>query len=87
MSRRSSGLPTASRPKWGNVRSGFGIQYGDILPVTYSQIRFSPPGSVKLTINAPSLLDPLSALKQNGESADALGNLYVLDPHLRSPYS
>jgi len=73
--------------EWGTVRAGFGIQYGDILPVTYSQIRFSPPGSVKLTINAPSLLDPLSAVKQNGQSADALGNLYVLDPALRSPYS
>jgi hypothetical protein len=72
---------------WGLVRAGFGIQYGDILPVTYSQIRFSPPGSVKLTINAPDLLDPLSGLKQNGETADSLGNLYVLDPGLRSPYS
>jgi hypothetical protein len=72
---------------WGVVRSGFGIQYGDILPVTYSQVRFSPPGSVKMTIPAPDLLDPLKAVKQSGEAADARGNIYELDPGLRVPYS
>jgi len=73
--------------EWGMARAGFGVQYGDILPVTYSQVRFSPPGSVKFTINAPDFLDPLNGQKQNGQPADALGNLYVLDPNLRSPYS
>jgi hypothetical protein len=72
---------------WGALRGGFGIDYGDIFPVTYSQVRFSPPLSEKLTISAPDLLDPLSSLKQTGETADALPNLYLLDPKLRSPYS
>jgi hypothetical protein len=73
--------------EWGLLRAGYGLQYGDILPVTFSQIRFSPPGSVKLTIPAPNLLDPLGGLKQGGGSADARGNIYELDPGLRSPYS
>jgi hypothetical protein len=73
--------------EWGVLRGGYGVEYGDVLPVTYSQIRFSPPGSTKYTINAPDLLDPLGAVKKSGAAADALGNIYELDPNLRSPYS
>ncbi|MGH9629578.1 MAG: TonB-dependent receptor, partial [Bryobacteraceae bacterium] len=72
---------------WGVLRGAYGLHYGEILPVTYSQIRLSPPGSVKLVIPAPDLLDPLSGIKQTGEQADARGNLYLLDPELASPYS
>jgi hypothetical protein len=73
--------------KLGVVRSAYGLQYGDIFPVTYSQVRFSPPLSVKLAIPAPDLLDPLAGLKQTGQQADARGNLYLLDPELATPYS
>ncbi len=81
------GLAYRLPAQWGVLRGGYGLQYGDILPVTYSQIRFSPPGSVKYTINAPDLLDPLGGLKMSGAAADARGNIYELDPNLRSPYS
>jgi hypothetical protein len=73
--------------KWGVLRGAYGLHYGEIFPVTYSQIRFSPPGSTKFAIPAPDLIDPLTSLKQSGRAADALGNLYVLDPNLSSPYS
>ncbi len=73
--------------RWGMVRGAYGLHYGEILPVTYSQMRFSPPGSVKLTIPAPDLIDPLRSLKQGGQTADALGNLYLLAPDLVAPYS
>lgn len=72
---------------WGALRGAYGLHYGDILPVTYAQVRFSPPGSVKLAIPAPDLLDPLAGIKEGGMAADARGNLYVLDPELASPYS
>ncbi|HEX8983784.1 MAG TPA: TonB-dependent receptor [Bryobacteraceae bacterium] len=72
---------------WGVLRGGAGVDYSDIFPVTYSQVRFSPPRSVKLAIPAPDLLDPLGALKQTGASPDARGNRYVLDPKLASPYA
>jgi hypothetical protein len=72
---------------FGVLRGAYGVHFGDILPVTYTQVRYSPPGSVKLAIPAPDLLDPLRALKQTGQQADARGNLYLLDPELATPYS
>jgi hypothetical protein len=74
-------------PRLGVIRAAFGVHFGEILPVSYSQIRFSPPGSVKLVIPAPDLIDPLSSIKQTGQQADARGNLYLLDPDLATPYS
>ena len=73
--------------RWGIIRTAYGIQFGDIFPVTYSQVRFSPPGSVKLVVQTPDLLDPFGASKQGGEPPDVRGNLYILDPHLATPYS
>ncbi len=72
---------------WGVLRTAATVQYGEIIPASYSQIRFSPPGSVKLAIPAADLLDPLRALKTTGAQPDALGNLYLLDPELASPYA
>lgn len=72
--------------RFGTLRGAFGVHFGEILPVTYSQIRLSPPGSVKLAIPAPDLLDPLRALKTTGQLPDARGNLYLLDPELATPY-
>lgn len=68
-------------PRWGVFRGAYGIHYGDIFPVTFGQVRFSPPGSVKYATPAPDLLDPLSG------RADVRGNLYLLDPELATPYS
>lgn len=73
--------------RWGIIRGAYGIQFGDIFPVTYSQVRFSPPGSVKLVIQTPDLLDPFGGSKQDGAPPDVRGNLYLLDPKLSTPYS
>ncbi|MBL8229574.1 MAG: hypothetical protein JNL98_13880 [Bryobacterales bacterium] len=83
----SLGLAYQLPRTWGVLRTAGTVQYGEILPVTYSQIRFSPPGSVKLAIPAPDLLDPLRALKTTGQQPDAKGNLYLLDPEMASPYA
>jgi hypothetical protein len=66
--------------KYGVLRAASGVHFGDIFPVTYSQVRFSPPRSVKFAVPAPDLLDPI-------RSAEARGNLYLLDPELASPYA
>lgn len=66
--------------RWGLARAAGGVQYGEIYPVTYAQIRFSPPGSVKLIIPAPDLVNPAAG-------ADARGARYVLDSELATPYS
>lgn len=72
---------------WGVLRGAYGLHYVEIFPVTFTQVRFSPPGSVKLAIPAPDLVDPLGGLKQGGQEPDARPNLYLLDPELASPYS
>jgi hypothetical protein len=66
--------------RWGILRTAAGVHFGDIFPVTYSQVRFSPPGSVKFAIPAADLLNPV-------DSSQSRGNLYLLDPELASPYS
>jgi len=73
--------------RWGVLRAAYGIHFGDVFPVTYSQVRFSPPGSEKFVVQTPDLLNPFGAPKQGGEVADVLGNRYLLDPGLVTPYS
>lgn len=66
----------------GVVRVAGSVQFGEIFPVTYSQVRFSPPGSVKIAVPAPDLLDPLRA-----DPKKVKGNIYALDGELAAPYS
>ncbi|MBM3735274.1 MAG: hypothetical protein FJW39_05745 [Acidobacteria bacterium] len=66
---------------WRGFRAAYGLHYGEIFPVTFSQVRFSPPGSVKVVVTAPSLINPLTSVP------DARGNIYALDPNLRTPYA
>lgn len=83
-------LGIAWRPdkaRLGTIRLAYGLQYGEIYPVTFQQVRFSPPGSVKIVVTAPSLVNPLGALTQAGDAPAAKGNLYLLAPDLRTPYS
>jgi hypothetical protein len=70
----------------GVFRAAAGVHFGEIFPPTFHQVRFSPPGSVKIVVPAPSLTDPLGSLPSGG-LADAKGNLYVLDPELATPYA
>jgi hypothetical protein len=72
--------------RWGVFRAAGGVQFGEIFPPTFHQVRFSPPGSVKIVVTAPSLTDPLGNLPGGG-LADAKGNMYVLDPELATPYA
>jgi hypothetical protein len=72
---------------WGVLRGAYGLHFGEIFPVTFQQVRFSPPGSVKIVVTAPSLVDPLGSLTQEGEVPNPRGNLYLLDPELATPYS
>ncbi|MEK7755497.1 MAG: TonB-dependent receptor, partial [Acidobacteriota bacterium] len=38
------GLAYRAPPGWGTVRAAYGLHYGEIFPVTFQQVRFSPPG-------------------------------------------
>jgi hypothetical protein len=72
--------------EWGTLRAAWGVQYGEIYPVTFQQVRFSPPLVHKVVVTAPNLVDPLGALTQNGAVPDPKTNLYRLDSNLRTPY-
>jgi hypothetical protein len=73
--------------RWGILRAGYGLQYSEIFPVTYGQIRFSPPGSEKLVAMAPNLINPLTSPGADGKIPKTVGNKYLLDPELAVPYS
>lgn len=81
------GLAWRAPRRWGVVRAAYGLFHGEIFPVTFQQVRFSPPGSVKIVVPTPNLLNPLGASAQGGEAPEARGNLYLLDPELATPYS
>ena len=78
----SMGIAQRLGRRWGVFRAAAGVQFGDIFPVTFHQVRFSPPGSVKMVVPKPKLSDPLGSI-----GADARGNIYALDPELATPYS
>ncbi|MBI5085507.1 MAG: hypothetical protein HZB13_13020 [Acidobacteria bacterium] len=75
------GLAQRLPRRWGVLRAAAGVQFGEIFPITYSQVRFSPPGSVKIAVPAPDLVHPLA------DTSKAKGNVYALDPLLATPYS
>lgn len=75
------------KARLGTIRASYGLHYGEIYPVTFQQVRFSPPGSVKIVVTAPDLVNPLQSRTQTGDAPKALGNLYLLAPDLRTPYS
>jgi len=64
--------------RWGVLRASGGVHYGEIFPATFQQVRFSPPGSIKLVVVRPTLFEPLNE--------SARGNFYLLDPELATPY-
>lgn len=69
-------------PKWAGVlRAAYTLEHGEIYPVTFQQVRYTPPGSVKIVIPAPNLVDPFA-----GAGADPRPNLYLLDKDLALPY-
>ncbi|HZT32442.1 MAG TPA: TonB-dependent receptor [Bryobacteraceae bacterium] len=72
---------------WGVLRGAYGLQYGEIYPVTFQQVRFDPPWNHKIVVTAPSLVDPLTSLTQEGQAPDARSTVYLLAPNLVAPYA
>ena len=70
--------------RWGVLRGAYGMHYGEIYPVTFQQVRFDPPGVIKLEIHNPDLRDPLAGADiQPG----ARSTIFVLPANLATPYS
>lgn len=78
----AAGVAWKPGKRWGVVRVGGGVFFGEIYPVTYQQVRFSPPGSVKVVVMAPALVNPL----EGADLGAAKGNIYMVDAGLCTPY-
>lgn len=68
-------------------RGSYGVQYGEIFPVTYGQARFSPPTNLNINVQAPDLIDPLGRLHSSDLDPNARSTVFLLDPELATPYS
>jgi hypothetical protein len=71
----------------GVLRGAFGIDFGEFFPATYGQVRFNPPGSLKVRVQAPDFLDPLGSLSPADLNPGARAEVYFLDPNLATPYA
>ena len=70
----------------GVFRASYALAYDNIVQATYQQLRFNPPGNIKLVINNPDLLDPVGTYLRAPEGTQR-NSLYILDPNLAAPYS
>ena len=71
---------------WGVLRASYSMVYDNIIQATFQQLRYNPPGNVKLVINQPDLLDPIGVYRRSNPGVQR-NSLYVLDPNLSAPYS
>jgi hypothetical protein len=56
----------AWRAPWNSIlRASYSGSFGQILPVTYSQVRYNAPGAVSLQISNPDLVNPLRGINLN----------------------
>jgi hypothetical protein len=81
-----AGLAQRLPGRLGVVRAAYGLFYDNITAATYQQLRYNPPGNIKLVINNPDLLDPIGEYLQRPEGTQR-NSLYILDENLVAPYS
>jgi hypothetical protein len=83
----SFGLAYRLPAGWGILRAAYGIQYGQIFPVTYGQIRFNPPRNIGLLVDAPNIADPLEGVDLHNLDPNTRSSLTDISPDLVVPYS
>jgi hypothetical protein len=68
---------------WGLLRAAYGLDYGQIFPVTFQQVRFNPPGNLKFEVQTPGLVNPLAGVDTG---PGARSTIYDIAPNLVTPY-
>ncbi|MEO8126829.1 MAG: hypothetical protein ABJF23_27255 [Bryobacteraceae bacterium] len=71
----------------GIVRGAYGLQYGEIYPVTFQQLRYNPPLYRKIEVYAPNLVDPVGHLTAEETGPNARVTIFQLPSNLATPYS
>lgn len=72
-------------PKDWVARGSYAVSFGQIFPVTYSQIRYNAPGVLTISVNNPGLVDPLAGIDLG--AAAVRTSLTRFSPDLTTPYS
>ncbi|MBI3684034.1 MAG: hypothetical protein HY235_26985 [Acidobacteria bacterium] len=70
--------------RWGALRGAYGLFYGELLPVTFQQLRWNLPEFQKIEAQAPDLVDPLAG---SVISPDGRSTIFVVPAGLKAPYS
>ena len=82
----SAGLAWKMPANSGTLRVAYGIMFGQIFPATFAFDRFRAPSSIRLSIQAPLLVNPLAGVNLlnlgNNPTTD-----FVVSPDLATPYS
>ncbi len=73
--------------QWGTLRGAYGISYGEIYPVTYSQYRINAPNVVRLVVLAPKLVDIISGAAFANVTPGSRSTLFDIADNLVEPYS
>jgi hypothetical protein len=74
-------------PRAGIIRGAYGLQYGEIYPVTFQQLRYNPPLYRKIEVQAPNLANPIGHLTAEETGPNARVTLFDLPSNLVTPYS
>ncbi|MBI2688777.1 MAG: hypothetical protein HYX27_20945 [Acidobacteria bacterium] len=70
----------------GLIRAAYSVHFGEIFPVTYSQIRYNPPLNTKFEIQAPDIAAPFGQLNVPADP-NARSTLLRISPDLATPYA
>jgi hypothetical protein len=68
-------------------RTGYGLHYGEVFPVTFQQIRFNPPNNYKAVIQDPDLLRVIQGGYNVRANPPRQSVFYDYQQNLVSPYS
>jgi hypothetical protein len=79
-------LGVAIRTKWGIIRAAYSTHFGEIFPVTFSQIRYNPPLNTKFEIQVPDLFTPFRQLNIPADP-NARSTVLEISPDLATPYA
>ncbi len=71
----------------GTLRGAYGVSYGEIYPVTYSQYRINAPNVVRLVVLRPRLADIISGAAFANVTPGSRSTLFDIADNLVEPYS
>ena len=71
----------------GTLRGAYGVSYGEIYPVTYSQFRINAPNVVRLVVLRPRLVDIISGAAFANVTPGSRSTLFDIADNLVEPYS